>query len=74
MTIDYPAFEPAARAYCQFLGLDPEAKIGHAPDPNPDGGINMVLILSPQWKLIARELARHHAMNAALAMFPPKLL
>lgn len=50
--------EAAAREYCRRTNRDPDQNIGHAPSPNPDGSVNMVLKSSPQWKLIANDISR----------------
>lgn len=61
-------FRDAAFRYCQMRGINPDETVGHPPPPNRDGTVNMVLIYSPRWKLVAQELEDHWMKNAALGI------
>lgn len=67
--------ERSARHYCKLMGVDPDELVGHGADPNPSGYTPMVLMHSPRWKLITRELHDAWAMNEALkeGMRDPKV-
>lgn len=45
--------ELAAKRYCEIKGVDPESKASHSPKPNEDETVNMVMLISPLWTLVA---------------------
>jgi hypothetical protein len=48
--------EKAAREYCNKKGLDPEEIIKHGVEPDYNGYIPDICLVTPRWKLVAREL------------------
>ena len=61
--------EVAARKFCEMLGLDPDARVGHGVDVEDGytGLVPAVAIYSPQWTRYAREIKRAAMMQDAIA-------
>lgn len=74
MNDTYLPFEQAARAYCKSADLDPDALVGHPPDPDPKTGlVAAILVYSPRWIMVAKQLANQHAMNESIRNNPPSV-
>lgn len=50
--------ELAARKYCELACLDPHVLVAHGADPDPSGFVVDVLLHSPLWTRIARDIKR----------------
>jgi hypothetical protein len=48
--------ERAARALCRMRGLDPDGIVGHDAPVGPSGYQPGVMLCSPRWQLVAREI------------------
>ncbi|BAG41614.1 hypothetical protein [Ralstonia phage phiRSL1] len=64
--------EVAARELCRIRGIDPDSSVAHGADPNPDGSVYGVLLYSPAWTRVAREVKAHLEVHRAVsrALFP----
>lgn len=58
--------EAAARRVCELRGINPDEMCGHEPDPSPDGFVCDVMLHSPAWELVAREVLAHQQIGQAL--------
>ena len=58
--------EAAARKYCEITGQDPDERVSHGADPGPGGLTPMILLHSPLWTRIAREIESHDALMQAV--------
>lgn len=59
-------YEAAAKRYCELIGVDPGQDVHHSPEPNANGSVNAVLLTSPYYKRVAKDLKQHHAIRLAL--------
>ncbi len=48
--------EIIARRYCERMGLDPDDRVRHGADPDAHGFVVDVLLISPRWERVAREI------------------
>lgn len=48
--------EIAARQLCKIRGIDPDERVMHGADPNPDGTVYAIALYSPAWTRAAREI------------------
>lgn len=71
MTDDLKAWEPAARQYCELLGVNPDDSIAHGAEPDEDGFVPMVLLHSPRWARVVPLLREHQAKSEAMSLAPP---
>lgn len=64
--------EVAARELCRIRGIDPDDSVAHGADPNPDGTVNCVLLYSPAWTRMLKEVKAHLEVHRAVskALFP----
>jgi hypothetical protein len=58
--------EAAARKLCEIRGIDPEKRIGHGAEPNADGMVPAVILYSPAWRLVAREVGAFYQVAQAI--------
>lgn len=61
--------EKMARELCSSRGVDPDRKIGHGAEPNEYGVAPAIMLYSPAWKLVLKEVETHVTLfNAMYAM------
>lgn len=72
MSDDPKPYEAAARRWCFANSVDPDESVTHGPFVE-DGAtsVNLNLISSPRWTLVARSLSAHWEMTQALVAHPP---
>jgi len=58
--------EYAARILCKIRGLDPDESVKHAADPSPSGYVCDICLISPRWRLVAREIVVFEEVRQAL--------
>ncbi|EMI5828583.1 hypothetical protein ACQX8C_14550 [Staphylococcus aureus] len=58
--------ERAARELCKLRGQDPDMIVCRSPEPDKDGWVQDIGILSPQWKLVVDEIKRYHEISIAI--------
>lgn len=58
--------EEVARELCKLRGLDPDKAIPHGAKPNSSGYVPDILCYSPQWRLVAEEVATFMQMEQAI--------
>jgi hypothetical protein len=65
-TMNAAQLERAARRLCKLRGVDPEMRVAHGADPDHNGHIPCVLLYSPMWTRLAREVREHWELTEAL--------
>lgn len=70
------ALEAGARAYCDFLGLDPEEYV-RVPSPVKDGMRLAVACSAPRWQAVQDKISEAWALQYALSaaydvVYPPE--
>lgn len=64
----HPDYEAEARELCRIRGIDPDARVAHGADPDPDSMyVPYVMLYSPAWARIARECAQFDQLRQAFA-------
>lgn len=58
--------ETAALSYCRLRGIDPYEKVQHSPEPNANGYVQDVVLISPRWKLVSARIREHVLIEQAL--------
>ena len=66
------ALEVAARHYCEKMGADPDKSIGHGAEPNEMGYVPAIMMYSPQWRLVAKELKSAIIMAESVQLYNAK--
>lgn len=66
MTPDPLLCERIAKRWCELMGLDPYDTIQHGADPEPGGYIPAILLYSPRWQRVAREVPAQMAWVLAI--------
>lgn len=64
---DASRHELAARELCRLRGVDPDARVSHGADPSPDGSVIDIMMYSPAWTRVVREIIDADRTRAALA-------
>lgn len=62
-------YEGIARRYCELMGIDPDQEVGHEADPGPDGFVPGVCVISPRWRLVAKEAKSQIAWLQAIGLY-----
>lgn len=62
--------ERIAKRYCELMGIDPDAMIAHGADPDRNGIVHAVLLYSPAWKRIERDVPSQLAWFTAITEQP----
>lgn len=60
--------EVAARELCRLRGINPDTRVGHGPDPSPDGSVCDVYLYSPAWTRALREIEGFQQIATAVAV------
>jgi len=58
--------ETAARKLCEIRGIDPERTVGHGAEPDANGHVPAVMLYSPAWHLVAREIIAFYQVAQAV--------
>lgn len=58
--------EVAARKLCEIRGIDPDRRVGHGAEPDANGLVPAVLLYSPAWRLVAREVTSFYQVAQAI--------
>jgi hypothetical protein len=66
MKMDDKWLEGAARRVCELRGIDPDKMVSHGAEPDEFGIVLGVLLHSPAWRLVAREVVAHQQISQAL--------
>lgn len=59
--------ETAARKLCELQGVDPDAVVGHSPEPDDRGFVPAIWMHSPAWTRMAPHVLAHLKMREAVA-------
>ncbi len=63
------ALENAARHYCANMGADPDKMIGHGAEPNEQGYVPAIMMYSPQWQLVVKQLKSAIIMAESVQLY-----
>lgn len=58
--------EAAARKLCEIRGIDPDKRVGHGAEPDANGMVPAVMLYSPAWRLVAREVSAFYQVAQAI--------
>ena len=58
--------EAAARKLCEIRGVNPDARVAHGAPPNENGIVHAVLVYSPYWRVVAREVLSFYQVAQAV--------
>jgi hypothetical protein len=64
--MDNKQVERVARRLCVIRGFNPDDMVPHSPDPDSSGVVYSILLYSPRWERVAREVRARMEMDAAL--------
>jgi hypothetical protein len=63
---DETRVEAIARKLCAIRGQDPDAHIPHGADDDGSGFVPAILLYSPRWRRVAREVRDRIDMDTAM--------
>ena len=60
--------EKAAKKLCELRGIDPDSKVAHGADPDKNGFSLDILLYSPAWTRVLREIEDADNINIAMGI------